>query len=179
MGIILVCQFAHQSFLATRIHPDPGQADWDWTRVWLCPLEPPARRGSLRLGLRETKNTQKVSLGELHALNNNDLARIIFYYLLICLLYREKVISACVESVSEVKMKAQKEEGQVRERLWNTPVSLSCRKIWAHIYITSSFSKHSDRHFQHWHFHGSVWHTHTHTRAHTHKPTPRISLQYT
>lgn len=117
MGIILVCQFAHQSFLETRVHSDPGQADWDWTRVWRCPLEPPAQRGSLRLGLRETKNTQKLSLGKLHALNNNDLARIIFYYLLICLLYREKVISACVESVSEVKMKAQKEEGQVRERL--------------------------------------------------------------
>lgn len=53
-------------------------------------------------------HTNTVSLGEPHALNYNDLARIIFYYLLICLLYSGKVIFACVESVSEVQMKAQK-----------------------------------------------------------------------
>lgn len=69
------------------------------------------RRDLLRLGLQETKrntHTHRLSLGKQPALNYNDLARIIFYYLLICLLYGEKVIAACVESVLEVKMKAQK-----------------------------------------------------------------------
>lgn len=73
MGIMLACQSAHQGFLASRVQSAPGQADWDWTPVWRCFLEPPGPRGSLHLGLWETKNTQKLSLGKLHALNYNYL----------------------------------------------------------------------------------------------------------
>lgn len=71
---MLLCQSTHQGFLASRVQSDPGQADWDWTPVWRCLREAPGPRGSLRLGLWETKKkTQKLSLGMLHALNYNDL----------------------------------------------------------------------------------------------------------
>lgn len=57
----------------------------------------------------------------MHVLNHNDLLHCIgkdyFYYLLIYLLYTEKVIFARVESSSEVKMKVQKAEGQFSKRL--------------------------------------------------------------
>lgn len=172
-----VCQSAHQCFLACRVDCDPGQAGWDWTPVWCCLLEP---RGSLRLGLWETKKHRNSALAScmwwITMTSSSVSERIIFYYLLIYLLYTEKVIFACVESFSEVKMKAQKKEGQVSERLWNTPVSLSSRKKWAHIYISSSFSKHSDSHLKHWHIHENAGHTHTHTCMQTHI---RTHLQYT
>lgn len=175
MSVLLACQSTHQGFLASRVQNHPCQADWDWTPVWHCLPEAPEPRGSLRFDLWETRNTQKnsalaSSTPWITMTRSSASARIIFYYLLIHLLYTEKVIFACVESISEVKIKAQKEEGQVSNRLWDMPVSLSCRKNWAHIYISDSFSKHSDRHFQHWHFHENVTHslTHTHRRMYTH-----------
>lgn len=70
MGAAPVCQSAHQGFLGSQVLADrgPGQADWDWTPVWRCPLDPPALLGS-HLELRETakhteKRKRKISLGK-------------------------------------------------------------------------------------------------------------------
>lgn len=67
------------------------------------------------------KNTHKLSLGKMHALNHNDLLYCIgknyFYYLLIYLLYREKFIFARVEKHLRSADESTKKEGQFSERL--------------------------------------------------------------
>lgn len=131
MATTLVCLFFSPVFpgISGPIRPWSGGLGLD-SGMTLSSV--PSGAAGFAFGTAENKitytHTHTVSLGEPHALNYNDLVRIIFYYLLICLLYSGKVIFARVESVSEVQMKAQKEEGQVRERLQNTLVSLSCRK---------------------------------------------------
>lgn len=121
-------------------------------------------------------HTEKLSLDELHMLNYNDLFSatsqitfIIFWYIF-CVGRRLslRVLKAFHRQRWKHKKRKDKLASVCETRQHPCPAVKNPKKR-AHIYISSSFSKHSDSHFQHWHIHET--HTHTppcaHTNAHT------------
>lgn len=142
-----------------------GVVIWSLGRLWVCCVGD--------CDEQKTKTQQKqIRVGKPLALNQNELfsapARIIFI-IFWYIFYTQRRLSLFA-SVKKRRWKPKKRKEEFANVCENTPISLSCRKKWAHIYISSSFSKHSDRHSQHWHIHGSVAHTHafcTHTHVHT------------
>lgn len=124
-------------------------------------------------------HTEKLSLDKLHMLNYNDLFSatpritfIIFWYIF-CVGRRLslRVLKAFHRQRWKHKKRKDKLASVCETRQHPCPAVKNPKKR-AHIYISSSFSKHSDSHFQHWHIHE----THTHTAMRTHQCT---HLQYT
>lgn len=129
------------------------------------------------------RHKKKLSLGELHMLNYNDLFSatpritfIIFWYIF-CVGRRLSLRVLKVFHRQRWKHKKRKDNlASVCETRQYPCPAVKNKKKRAHIYISSSFSKHSDSHFQHWHIHESVGDRHTHTAVRTRQCT---HLQYT
>lgn len=73
-------------------------------------------------GRRRKKQSVSQLLARRRAPNYNDSARIMFYYLLIRLSGRGKVIFACVAGVCRMKREEEEEEGRVRGNTAGIPV---------------------------------------------------------
>lgn len=120
---------------------------------------------------------------KLHVLNYNDGFVCIGrdYFLLsfdISFIHREGYLCMCWKHLRSEDESTKRGRTSWQTSVKTRPYPCPVVKKWAHIYISSSFSKHLDRHFQRWHFHECVGHSlkHTHTHACTHICT---HLEYT